>query len=163
MLKGAAQLYMWGWNADYPDPENFLFLLYGPNAKVGANGENASNYQNPEFDRLFDRMKDMPNGPRRQEAIDRMVAMVRRDAPWSWGFHAKAFSLHHAWLHNVKPNLMANNTLKYWRIDPVIRAQERDAWNKPVIWPIGLMAAVLVVTVVPAWKIYRRRERSTAL
>ena len=163
MLKGAAQVYMWGWNADYPDPENFLFLLYGPNAKVGANGENASNYQNPEFDRLFDRMKDMPNGQRRQEAIDRMVAMVRRDAPWSWGFHAKAFSLHHAWLHNVKPNLMANNTLKYWRIDPVIRAQSRDAWNEPVIWPIGLMVTLLIVTVVPAWKIYRRRERSTAL
>jgi len=92
-----------------------------------------------------------------------MVAMVRRDAPWSWGFHAKAFSLHHAWLHNIKPNLMANNTLKYWRIDPVIRTQARDAWNEPVIWPIGLMAVVLVVSVVPAWRTYRRRERSTAL
>lgn len=28
MLKGTAQLFQWGWNADYPDPENFLFLLY---------------------------------------------------------------------------------------------------------------------------------------
>ena len=163
MLKGVAQVYMWGWNADYPDPENFLFLLYGPNAKVGASGENASNYHNPEFDRLFDRMKDMPNGPQRQKTIDRMVALVRHDAPWIWGFHAKAFSLHHAWLHNVKPNLMANNTLKYWRIDPGSRTQARDAWNEPVIWPMGLLAALLIVSIVPAWNIYRRRERSTAL
>ena len=58
---------------------------------------------------------------------------------------------------------MANNTLKYWRIDPVNRAQARDAWNKPVVWPIGLITALLVVTVIPAWKTYRRRERSTAL
>ncbi|MGA1562238.1 MAG: ABC transporter substrate-binding protein, partial [Gammaproteobacteria bacterium] len=42
---GTAQMFMWGWNADYPDPENFLFLLRGSNAKVGSGGENASNYQ----------------------------------------------------------------------------------------------------------------------
>ncbi len=163
MLKGTSQVYMWGWNADYPDPENFLFLLYGPNAKVGNNGENASNYHNAEFDRLFDLMKDIPNGPERQAVIDRMVDIVRRDAPWLWGFHPKAFSLHHVWFHNVKPNLMANNILKYWRIDPVIRAQARDTWNKPVVWPLGLIAILVVVSVIPAWTSYRRRERSTAL
>ena len=34
MQKGAAQIFFWGWNADYPDAENFLFLFYGPNGKV---------------------------------------------------------------------------------------------------------------------------------
>ncbi len=66
MRKGKAQIFQWGWNADYPDPENFLFLLYGPNSKAEHGGENAANYQNPEFDRLFERMKDMDNGPERQ-------------------------------------------------------------------------------------------------
>ena len=28
MRKGTAQIFQWGWNADYPDPENFFFLLY---------------------------------------------------------------------------------------------------------------------------------------
>ena len=46
---GQAQIFQWGWNADYPDPENFLFLLYGPNGKVATDGENASNYSNTEF------------------------------------------------------------------------------------------------------------------
>ena len=67
MLKGTAQIFQWGWNADYPDPENFLFLLYGPNAKVGRNGENAANYKNPEYDALFEQVKNMDNGPERQE------------------------------------------------------------------------------------------------
>jgi oligopeptide transport system substrate-binding protein len=44
MRKGTAQVFMWGWNADYPDPENFFFLLYGPNRKVDG-GENAANYK----------------------------------------------------------------------------------------------------------------------
>jgi ABC-type transport system substrate-binding protein len=47
--KGNAQLFEWGWNADNPDPENFLFLLYGPHKKVGTGGENAANYDSAEF------------------------------------------------------------------------------------------------------------------
>ena len=160
---GNAQIFIWGWNADYPDPENFLFLLYGPNGKVKYHGENAANYANPEFDRLFVQMKTMDNGPRRQALIDRMVDMVRRDAPWVWGFHPKGFSLYHAWYHNAKPNLMANNTLKYRRIDPVLRQELRARWNRPILWPLGLLAGLLVVLLVPAWLSYLRRIHRPAL
>ncbi len=160
--KGNAQLFEWGWNADYPDPENFLFLLYGPNSKVGSGGENAANYQSPEFDRLFTRMKDMENGPERQQVIDAMLEIVRRDAPWIFAYHPKSFGLHHAWVHNVKPNLMANNTLKYRRIDPALRAAKRHAWNRPVLWPLALGVVAVVVVVAPAVIAWRRRERKTA-
>jgi ABC-type transport system substrate-binding protein len=30
MRKGTQQIFFWGWLADYPDAENYLFLLYGP-------------------------------------------------------------------------------------------------------------------------------------
>ena len=155
--KGSAQIYLFGWNADYPDPENFLFLLYGPNAKVKSQGENASNYDNPEFNKLFDQMKDMPNSPARQAVIDRMVDIARRDAPWVWGFHPKGFSLYHAWLKNAKPNLMANNTLKYLRIDSELRARKQMEWNQPVLWPFGVVILLLVLGSLPAVAIYRRR------
>ncbi len=163
MLKGTGEIFFWGWNADYPDPENFLFLLYGPNAKALHNGENASNYENAEFDELFSQMKNMENGARRQAVIDRMLNIVRRDAPWMWGFHPQAFSLHHAWIRNMQPNLMANNTLKYVRIDPELRAARRLAWNEPVLWPMGLVGVLFGLSIVPAVIGYRRREKSTAL
>jgi ABC-type transport system substrate-binding protein len=159
---GTAQMYSWGWNADYPDPENFLFLLYGPNSKVDSGGENASNYANQEYDALFEQMKNMDNGPERLAIIDRMVEILRRDAPWLWGYHPKAFSLHHAWYHNVKPNLMANNTLKYKRIDPQLRAQRRRAWNQPVLWPLLSVGGLLLVSLIPAAIMFRSRERSRA-
>ncbi|MCI0400448.1 MAG: ABC transporter substrate-binding protein [Gammaproteobacteria bacterium] len=163
MLDGTAQIFQWGWNADYPDPENFLFLLYGPNAKVGKGGENASNYEIPEFDRLFEKMKDMDNGPERQAIIDEMVDIARRDAPWLWGFHPVAFSLYQSWYSNAKPNLMANNVLKYKRVDPVLRAKLREAWNQLVIWPVVLLIVVLVASVIPAFVTFRRKEKAAAL
>ena len=163
MRKGTAQIFQWGWNADYPDPENFLFLLYGPNSKVEHNGENASNYVNEEFDRLFDQMKDMENGPQRKAIIREMMDIARYDAPWVWGYFPKQFSLRHVWLKNSKPNLMANNTLKYKRIEPQVRAQLQQQWNQPVRWPLYVLAILLLMALLPAWISYRRQQRMSAL
>ena len=163
LIKGTAQIFTIGWNADYPDPENFLFLLYGPNGKVDTQGENASNYENEAFDQLFVKMKSMENGSQRQEILDEMVGILRRDAPWLWGFHPVGFSLYHEWYKNSKPNLMANNGLKYKRIDPVLRKQARLAWNRPVIYPVLILMLLLLISFVPAWYSYRRKEKSTAL
>jgi ABC-type transport system substrate-binding protein len=103
MIKGNAQIFEWGWNADYPDPENFLFLLYGPNRKAGQNGENAANYASAEYDRLFRLMKDMDNGPERQRVIDAMLEIARRDAPWIFAYYPKSFGLSHAWVATPSP------------------------------------------------------------
>ncbi|MGH8711822.1 MAG: ABC transporter substrate-binding protein, partial [Burkholderiales bacterium] len=160
--KGDAQIFNWGWNADYPDPENFLFLLTGPQGKVKFDGENAANYDNPEYNELFERMKNMDNGPQRQAIIDKMVTIARNDAPWNWGFHPKDFGLYHGWMQNVKPNQMARNNLKYERIDAALRSQERREWNQPVLWPVLLILAVLVASAVPAVRAYQRKERMAA-
>ena len=162
LRKGNVQLYFLGWNADYPDPENFLFLLHGAQSKVKTSGENASNYENAEFDRLFERMKNMTNSPERQALIDRMIEILRRDAPWVWSFYPKDYSLHHAWVHNRKPNKMANNSLKYERLDPRLREDMRAAWNEPLVWPALLIALLLAISVIPAILTFRRRERATA-
>ena len=161
--KGNAQIFEWGWNADYPDPENFLFLLYGPQRKVGNNGENAANYDNKEYNQLFEQMKDLENGPKRQKIIDRMLEILRYDAPWLWGYHPKDYGLYHSWYQNVKPNRISNNNLKYFKIDANLREQQRLVWNEPVLWPMGLLFMMLIISFIPAIKAFYRRERSTAI
>jgi oligopeptide transport system substrate-binding protein len=160
--KGSQQLYILGWNADYPDPENFMFLLHGPQSRAKNQGENASNYSNPEFDALFERMKNIPNSPERQKLIDRMVEITRRDAPWLWGYHPKSYGLTHAWMQNGKPNNMARNNLKYLRVDVAKRAEMRAAWNRPMVWPAVLIFLLVVASAIPAVLAYRRRERMAA-
>ena len=163
MRKGNAQLFMMGWNADYPDPENFLFLLYGPNGKVKHHGENAANFQNSEFDALFEKMKNMDNSPERLVITNKMTEILRRDAPWIPGFYPKRFALYHGWYYNTKPNLMTHNYMMYKRIDPNKREQMRTAWNQPLLWPVVLLIIILVVTIVPAVIMYRRKEQQPAV
>lgn len=161
MRTGNAQIFTWGWNADYPDPENFFFLLYGPNAKVKQGGENASNYQNAAFDRLFEQMRNMDDGPERLRLIGQLQDIVRRDAPWVFGFHPKSFALYHSWYHNSKANLMANNRLKYLRIDSEERKAKQREWNRPVFWPLGVLLVLMIFLVLPAVLAYRRRVSAT--
>lgn len=163
MQNGNAQIFLWGWNADYPDPENFLFLLYGDNAKVGKGGENAANYQNPEYDRLFERMRAMDDSPERYALIQQMQEILRQDSPWVFGMHPKTYGLSHAWLSNGKPNLMANNGFKYRRLDADMREQRRAVWNQPHYGPLLWMPVIVLAAVWPAYIVYRRRMRSTAL
>jgi len=127
---GEFQLFNWGWNADYPDPENFMFLLYGPNGKVKYQGENAVNYANPEFDKLFEKMKNMKNSAERLAIIRKMIAIVQHDSPWIFGFYPKRYKLFHSWLRNVKYNPMALNTLKYYNIDIEVRNAYRKLFNR---------------------------------
>ena len=160
--KGKVQLFSWGWNADYPDPENFLFLLYGKNAAVDTDGAgiNSANYKNPEFDRLFEQMQTMPNSPDRLAVIEKMLKIVREDAPWVWGLYPKSLALVHGWFHNVVPNAMANNTLKYKRIDAAQRFRKQQTWNRPVLWPLLMLVVAMLLLIWGLRKAYRRRQSS---
>jgi oligopeptide transport system substrate-binding protein len=158
--KGDTQLFYWGWNADYPDPENFLFLLNSAQAKVSKGGENAANYSNPEYDKLFEQMKNMENSPARQAIIDSMLEIVHSDSPWLWGYHPKNYVLQHSWLSNVKANVMANNKLKYWRVDAKLRAALRRDWNQPARWPLWLGAVITLLFGVWLWRVLRQREEA---
>ncbi len=164
MNKGSVQIYFWGWLADYPDAENFLFLLYGPNAKAltAGNGENNSNYKNPEFDKLYDKMKFLDDGPEKQATVDRMIEIVQQDAPWAFGYFPTSAAAFHQWVYNGKPTQIVRNHIQYLRIDPALRAQKIAEWNKPTWWPVVLIALGLAAVLVPAVRTYRRRERETA-
>lgn len=130
-------------------------------SKVKHGGENAVNYQNSQFDRLFKQMSNMENSPQRRAMVEKMQEIIRHDAPWVYGFHPKSFSLFHNWYHNLKPNLMANNKLKYQRIDPQQREQLRQQWNQPVLWSIIVLIFLIVLLVLPAVRSFQRRAKET--
>lgn len=159
MSTGNAQLFQWGWLADYPDAENFLFLLYGPNGQVVTEGAgvNSSNYNSAEYNALFEQMKLMENSPERMAIIREMLALLYRDVPWASGFHPHSYVLNNAWVYNSKPHGISKSVLKYLRIDPQQRLEQQAALNSPVVWPLMVVALLVVIMALPGYLAYRRR------
>ncbi|MGO3891598.1 MAG: ABC transporter substrate-binding protein [Paenalcaligenes sp.] len=161
MSKGSAQLFLWGWVADYPDAENFLFQLYGPQAKVAHGGENAANYENPEYDKLFKAMRYLDDGPEKEAVIRKMVSILQEDAVWMFGYFPKSGGAAHAWVHNLKPSQMVRNTLQYLRIDPERRVVFQQRWNQPYWWPLWMLLIVAGGVAVYLWRQVKKREQQT--
>ncbi len=160
--KGKYQVFWLGWNADYPDAENFLAQLTSLAGKTKYDGENTANYANPEFDRLFDQMKTLPDGPEKQQVIDKLVAIARQDAPWTMGFFPYASAAAQEWVHNFKPAVLIRDYGRYVRLDVPQRVAALKAWNHPVWWPVGLLVAVALALAVLARRVLARRERTNA-
>ena len=159
MINGTGQIFQWGWNADYPDPENFLFLLYSKNGKVKFGGENASNYESEAFDKLFKQMKNMKNSQKRREIIKEMLKIVQSDSPWIWGFHPKSFSLSHGWVENTESNLMANNTLKYKEISYQKRSENIKLWNKPNFNLLYFLLILIFIILISVLFMIRKKDK----
>jgi len=89
-----------------------------------------------------------------------MLEILRRDSPWLWGYHPKNYVLLHGWLHNVKANVMANNKLKYWRLETGLRDKLCREWNRPAYLPLGI--AVFVILSLSGWLWWKLRLRDEA-
>jgi ABC-type transport system substrate-binding protein len=163
LLTGNTQIFSHGWLADYPDPENFLFLLYGPESPLECqcDGSNNSNFMHPEYDEMFRRVRVLPPGAERDELVARMVDIYRREAVWLYAFYPRDIYLNNSWVYNTKRHGISKATLKYIRIDGEQREILREKWNQPVTWPLFMGALLLLGLLLPGVTAYRRRQNAT--
>lgn len=147
---GDYQLCGGGWGADYPDPENFLFLYNSP--KPGEDGNKTGFlYYNPIFSELYPLMQRLPNSPERLAVIRQMLEILAHDAPSIFKSHAVSYSLYHDWLHNANSDNYTDR-IKYLRLDPEARRAYRDTWNQPRFGRAALFILILLVLAIPAVK-----------
>ncbi len=146
---GSYQIFQWGWVADYPDPENFYFLLRSEMARSRSGGPNTANFSDPRFDALFLEMETRKNDAQRLETIVEMRAILERERPWIELFHPEDYALYHSWLGALKPAGLSFPTTKYRDIDPIERSARRAAWNRPVVWPLYALTGLGVAVVIP--------------
>lgn len=83
---------------------------------------------------------------------------MQKDAPWSFGYFPTSAAAFHQWVHNGKPTQIVRNHIQYLRLDPATRVGRVKEWNKPIYWPLFILAALLGSLVVPAVILHRRRR-----
>jgi len=74
--QGKVALINSSWTMDYPDAENLMQLYYGPNA---APGSNSANYDNPDYNRLYEASAAMNESPERTLIYREMNQLLMDD------------------------------------------------------------------------------------
>jgi ABC-type transport system substrate-binding protein len=115
----AGQLQMWqlAWSADYPDGENFLQNLYGPN----AGQSNYANFKLPAFDRLYEKARSLPPSPERDKLYGEMNRLIAAYSPWIPATHRQRSEVSHAWVIGYRKHPMYNQVWMYIDVDEVLR------------------------------------------
>jgi peptide/nickel transport system substrate-binding protein/oligopeptide transport system substrate-binding protein len=98
--EGGAMVFRQGWIADYPDPENFLTVLFH-SRNVGAAG-NTSRYRNPALDRLFDSADAMAPGSARFKKYQEAERIILEDAVWVTLYHYTSRALVKPWVRGLE-------------------------------------------------------------
>jgi ABC-type transport system substrate-binding protein len=111
MLAGAA------WTADWPDGQNFLALLYGPNAP----DLNDSRFRLPEYDRLYEQSLQLPDSPERDRLYREMTRLMLVYAPWRLMIYRNWTYLNYPWVLGYMKHPMYQTRLLYLDVDPAAR------------------------------------------
>lgn len=109
--RGLASFFRLGWVADYPDPENFLALLYSKN--VAPAGPNATRFENEEFDRLYREALASGDEAERLRLYQQAERIVVDQAPWLFLFHGEVYRLEQPYVRGYPVNPMDLNILKH--------------------------------------------------
>ncbi len=103
---GVVPLFLLGWEADFPDPSNFLTVLLHSRSR---DTNNNTFYANPEVDRLLDQADPLLDLSRRFALFHQAEVRILRDAPWVPLFHPAGSAVRHPRvrdyeLHPLRPS-----------------------------------------------------------
>ncbi len=101
--RGEVQLFRLGWLADYPDPENFLTVLFH-SRNIGSKG-NLSRYANPRVDALLDRGDESMDPAERARLYQEAEQIILADAPWIFLHYYSTDVLIQPWVKGLREQI----------------------------------------------------------
>jgi oligopeptide transport system substrate-binding protein len=109
------ELFYGAWEADFPDPENFLGVLLS-RKQFGSN--NDTFYTNPEVEKLLDQAALMTDMKERYALYDQAQQIIVADAPWVFLDHPVTYVMRKPWVHDY-----IMNPMRPTRFEPISLSQ----------------------------------------
>ena len=113
--QGQGKMAREGWNADYPDAENFFQMLISATAQPG--GENYARFQFKDMDNRYDKVHAIPDSPARLRLITEMEDIVKFYAPWIAPWHDVQYYVEQPWFMGYKQHPIGHDAWEYFDID----------------------------------------------
>ncbi|MCE7878065.1 MAG: hypothetical protein DYH14_12250 [Betaproteobacteria bacterium PRO3] len=110
---GQIQMFTLGNINTTPEGFGFLGLLYGPNSGFS----NLARFRLPEFDKLYEEARALPNGPERERVMQRMNELVSAYAPWNITVFRYENVLTQPWLGAYKYSGFTQHPFPYLDVD----------------------------------------------
>jgi ABC-type transport system substrate-binding protein len=115
---GKLMSWLLGYTASNPDPDDFL--AFGLSRQAGAS--NLARFKLAAYDRLYDRQRQLPDGPERDAAIFEMKRLFNVYMPYKIHGHRYVNDVSHPWLVGYRRHPFARDFFKYIDIDPEARS-----------------------------------------
>ena len=112
----ACQLMMWSaaWLADYPDGDNFMQLLYGPNTGQSNNGC----YESKAFDAMYEKSRALPpDSPERNRLFLDMTRQMEVDGAWSLHVSRERNQMLRPWVKGYKKHPVLQAEFVYMDVE----------------------------------------------
>jgi ABC-type transport system substrate-binding protein len=121
-LKAARSGKLMGWLLGYTasSPDSDAFLAFGLSRQIGAS--NLARFKLPAYDELYDRQKQLPDGPERDAVIFELKRLFNVYMPYKIHGHRFANDVSHPWLVGYRRHPFARDFFKYIDIDPEARS-----------------------------------------
>jgi len=101
------------WIADYPDPENFLDLLFH-----STSDNNHTNYNNPAVDNLLVQARTETKKEKRYELYQEAERLILNDSPWIPLWHSgERYVLLKPWVKNYNMSQLIVPKLRFIYFD----------------------------------------------
>lgn len=110
---GKVQMFETNWVADFPDGDNFMQLLYGPN----SGRANYARFNLPDYNKRYEEARLLSDTPRRRSLYFDMSQLIHAYTPWVLLTHPISADLQQPWLKNYRRHPVEFTSWRYLDVD----------------------------------------------
>jgi peptide/nickel transport system substrate-binding protein len=119
-----------GWGQDFPDPSNFMDILFHSRSIHPENSENRSFFRDAELDRILDQGRSEVDRDTRLELYAKANAILAREAPWAFLYYPVDMIVWQPYVKALRPHAVWQNEYRDVWLDLPRKRVEQSTYDR---------------------------------